>query len=37
MNKKIFAMITDFGFDFSVASMKALILKKFFRSTDSRC
>lgn len=29
MNPKTFAMITDFGFDFSVASMKALILKEF--------
>lgn len=29
MNNKIFAIITDFGFDFSVASMKALILKNF--------
>ena len=26
---QVFAMITDFGFDFSVASMKALILKEF--------
>lgn len=29
MKKKIFAIITDFGFDFSVASMKALILRSF--------
>ncbi len=29
MNNKTFAMITDFGFDFSVASMKALILRDF--------
>lgn len=29
MNPKTFAMITDFGFDFSVASMKAFILKHF--------
>jgi len=29
MDNKTFAMITDFGFDFSVASMKALILKNF--------
>lgn len=29
MNQKTFAMITDFGFDFSVASMKGLILKYF--------
>lgn len=29
MKNKFFAMITDFGFDFSVASMKALILKNF--------
>lgn len=29
MNNRTFAMITDFGFDFSVASMKALILKNF--------
>jgi len=29
MDKKTFALITDFGFDFSVASMKALILKDF--------
>ena len=28
-NRRVFAMITDFGFDFSVASMKALILKSF--------
>lgn len=28
-NRPIFAIITDFGFDFSVASMKALILKDF--------
>lgn len=28
-NRQMFAMITDFGFDFSVASMKALILKNF--------
>lgn len=28
-NHWVFAMITDFGFDFSVASMKALILKNF--------
>ncbi len=28
-NRWVFAMITDFGFDFSVASMKALILKNF--------
>lgn len=29
MRNKTFAIITDFGFDFSVASMKALILKDF--------
>lgn len=29
MSNKIFAILTDFGFDFSVASMKALILKDF--------
>ncbi len=29
MSDKTFAMITDFGFDFSVASMKALILRDF--------
>ena len=29
MSNKTFAMITDFGFDFSVASMKALILRSF--------
>ena len=29
INRQVFAMITDFGFDFSVASMKALILKNF--------
>ena len=29
MKNKIFAIITDFGFDFSVASMKALILRSF--------
>lgn len=29
MNNPIFAIITDFGFDFSVASMKALILRSF--------
>jgi len=29
MKNKTFAIITDFGFDFSVASMKALILKDF--------
>ena len=29
MRNKIFAIITDFGFDFSVASMKALILRSF--------
>ncbi|MBI3684915.1 SAM-dependent chlorinase/fluorinase [Candidatus Azambacteria bacterium] len=29
INRRVFAMITDFGFDFSVASMKALILKEF--------
>ena len=29
MNNPIFAIITDFGFDFSVASMKALILRNF--------
>ncbi len=29
MNNKTFAIITDFGFDFSVASMKALILRSF--------
>jgi hypothetical protein len=29
MSNKTFAMITDFGFDFSVASMKALILRNF--------
>ncbi len=29
MNNKTFALITDFGFDFSVASMKALILQNF--------
>lgn len=28
-NRRVFAMITDFGFDFSVASMKGLILKNF--------
>jgi len=29
MTNKTFAIITDFGFDFSVASMKALILRSF--------
>jgi S-adenosylmethionine hydrolase len=29
ISRRVFAMITDFGFDFSVASMKALVLKKF--------
>ena len=29
MKNKTFAIITDFGFDFSVASMKALILRSF--------
>jgi S-adenosyl-L-methionine hydrolase (adenosine-forming) len=29
IKRQVFAMITDFGFDFSVASMKALILKEF--------
>ncbi|MEK6828928.1 MAG: SAM-dependent chlorinase/fluorinase [Nanoarchaeota archaeon] len=29
MRNKVFAIITDFGFDFSVASMKALILRSF--------
>jgi hypothetical protein len=29
MRNKTFAIITDFGFDFSVASMKALILRSF--------
>ncbi len=29
INRRVFAMVTDFGFDFSVASMKALILKEF--------
>lgn len=29
MKNKVFAIITDFGFDFSVASMKALILRSF--------
>ena len=28
-NNLTFAIITDFGFDFSVASMKALILRSF--------
>jgi len=31
MNRKTFAMIIDFGFDFSVDSTKTLILKKLFR------
>lgn len=29
MKNKTFAIITDFGFDFSIASMKALILRSF--------
>ena len=29
MSNQTFALITDFGFDFSVASMKGLILKNF--------
>lgn len=32
INQRTFAMITDFGFDFAVASMKALILKNFPRA-----
>ncbi|MBU2564025.1 SAM-dependent chlorinase/fluorinase [Patescibacteria group bacterium] len=29
INHQVFTIMTDFGFDFSVASMKALILKEF--------